>query len=392
MYVLHTAKKKGEMIMKLLYKLFRQDPDSREGVVIATSVLGILVNLVLAGVKIVIGAAVSSIAIISEGVNNATDSATSLITIVGTKLAAKHPTEKHPFGYGRIEYLTSLVISVLILLTGFELLKSSVERIFHPEEISVSYVTMAIIAVSAVVKFVLGTYTMREGKRVDSGSLAAVGAECRNDSYVSLLTIVTALVFLLFRVNLDAYAGIIMSAIVLKAGFEVLQDTLSNLLGHAGEEELAKELYKIIRAEPIVFNAADMILHNYGPDAYSGSVNVEIDHSKTVGEVYAALHALQLKIMHEKNIVMVFGIYAVDRDNVENREMRKYISAFVRQQEHIESYHALYIDPENGDLYVDLVVDYALEDWDALRQEFTAYMEARYPDHCLELVIETNFV
>ncbi|MCI5485880.1 MAG: cation diffusion facilitator family transporter [Clostridiales bacterium] len=378
--------------MKLLYKLLRQEPDSREGTVVTVSGLNILVNLIFAAIKVVIGLAVSSIAIVSEGVNNATDSATSLITIVGTKLSAKHPTEKHPFGFGRIEYLTSLLISVLILFTGAELMESSVKRIFEPQEMSISYVTMAIIAVSALVKLALGLYTIKEGRRVDSSSLVALGTECRSDSVVSVITLVTALVFLVFRVSLDAYAGIIMSLIVLKAGFEVLKETLSDILGQAGEKELAQELYCIIRAEPLVLNAADMMLHNYGPDAYSGSVNVEIDHSKTVGEVYAALHELQLRIMHEKHITMVFGIYAVDKDHKEIRQLREQVAAFVRQQEHVNSYHALYIHPNGKDLYVDLVVDYDLADWEALRKEFTAYMAELYPDKHLELVIETNYV
>ena len=378
--------------MKLLYKLLRQNPGSREGAVVTVSALNILVNLISAAVKVVIGMAVSSIAIVSEGVNNATDSATSLITIVGTKLSAKHPTEKHPFGFGRIEYLTSLLIAVLILFTGAELMESSIKLIFEPQEMSISYVTMAIIAVSAILKLLLGTFTIKEGKRVDSSSLVALGTECRSDSVVSVITLVTALVFLIFRVNLDAYAGIIMALIVLKAGLEVLRQTLSDLLGQSGEKELAQELYRIIRAEPLVLNAADMMLHNYGPDAYSGSVNVEIDHSKTVGEVYAALHELQLRIMHEKHITMVFGIYAVDKDHQEIRQLREQVAAFVREQEHVTSYHALYIHPNGRDIYVDLVVDYDLADWDALRREFTDYMAARYPEKHLELVIETNYV
>lgn len=378
--------------MKLLYKLLRQDQASREGVVVTTSALGIVVNLLLASIKIAVGAAVSSIAIISEGMNNATDSATAIITIVGTKLSTKKPTKEHPFGYGRIEYLTSLIISVLILFTGFELLKNSIDLIFHPAELSISYATLIIIAISAVAKLVLGQFTIHEGKRVDSGTLVAMGMDCRNDSVMSVVTILSALVFLLFHLSVDAYAGVITALFVLKAGLDVLKDTLSDLLGHAGEKELAEKLYRIIRAEPIVINAADMMLHNYGPDAYSGSVNVEIDHEKTVAEVYAAIHALQLKIMHEHNIVMVFGLYAVDNDHEEMREMRKQIAQFVRGNEHIESYHALYLDPDNGDIYCDLVVDYGLPDWDALREEFTAYMNERYPGHRLELVIETNFV
>lgn len=378
--------------MRLLYSLLGQDSEAREGVVVATSALGILVNLVLAAVKVIVGAAVSSIAIVSEGVNNATDCATSLITIVGTKLSAKRPTSKHPFGYGRIEYLTSLVISIIIFVTGIELLISSVKRIFAPEELSISYVTLAIIALSAVMKLVLGSYTVKEGKRVGSDSLMALGTDCRNDSVVSLVTIISALTFLIFNLSIDAYAGVITSIFVLKAGFGVLRDTVSNLLGQAGDKELADKLYKMILDEPIVLNAADMMLHNYGPEAYSGSVNIEIDHEKTIGEAYAVIHAIQLKIMHEYNITMVFGMYAVDGDHEEMMRMRWEISHFVRTQEHVQSYHALYLDPDNGDIYCDLVVDYELHDWDELRREFTEYMASLYPNSHLELVIETNYV
>lgn len=378
--------------MKLLYKLLRQKPGTREGAVVTVSALNIAVNLVFAAVKILIGLAVSSLAIVSEGVNNATDSATSLITIVGTKLSAMHPTKKHPFGFGRIEYLTSLLISMLILFTGAELLESAVKLIFQPQEMSLSYVTMAIIAVSAVLKLLLGTYTIRQGRRVDSSSLVALGTECRSDSVVSVITLATALVFLLFRVSLDAYAGIVMALIVLKAGLQVLWETVSDLLGQSGDQELAQELYRIIREEPMVLGAADMMLHNYGPEAYSGSVNVEIDHSKTVGQVYEALHQLQLKIMHEKHVTMVFGVYAVDRDHAQLRRLREEITAFVRSKPHVTGYHALYIHPNGRELYVDLVVDYELKDWDGLRREFTDYLSRLYPDKHLELVIETCYV
>ncbi len=378
--------------MKLLYALLRQDPEQREGVVVTTSALGILVNLLLASVKIVIGLAVSSIAIVSEGANNASDCATSLLTIVGTKLAGKRPTKKHPFGYGRIEYLTSLIISALILVTGFELLKSSVELILHPAELKISVVTLIIIAVSALVKLLLGGYTVRMGKKVDSGTLIAVGKDCQNDSLVSVVTIASALVFIIFRFSIDAYAGIVTSAFVVKAGYDVLKDTISELLGKPADPELAAKLYKEIRSTPGVLNAADMMLHNYGPDSFSGSVNIELDRSRSVGEVYAVIHELQLRIMHEYGVTMVFGIYAVDNDSEAARKMRGEIAEFVRRREHIASYHALYLTPDRKQIYCDLVVDYELKDWEALRRDFTDYIAALYPESELELVIETEYV
>ena len=378
--------------MNILYKLLRADKNTREGVIAATSALGIFVNLLLAAGKVLVGALASSIAIISEGVNNAADVFTALLTLIGTKLAGKHPDEKHPFGYGRIEYLTGLVIAVLILVSGVEMAISSVKLIFTPQELSVSYLSLAVVAGSAVVKFFLGTYTIRMGKKTDSGALEGVGEDCRNDSFASVITIASALAFLLFGLSVDAYAGLITSALIVKAGIGVLRSTVGEIIGRPGEAELARRLYKMIRAQEGILNAADMMLHNYGPDRWSGSVNVEIDHEKTVAEAYAFLHALQLKIMHEEHVTMVFGIYAVDNDHADSHAIRSDIAAYIRTKEHIKSYHAVYVEPETGKIYCDLTVDYALKDWEALRKDFTAYMTGKYPQNALELTIETDFV
>ena len=217
--------------MKLMYKLFRQDPENRESIISMTSGLGIFVNLVVALMKIVIGVMASSIAIVSEGINNSTDVLTAGITLIGTKLAKKHPDEKHPFGYGRIEYLVSLVVSVLMFITGFEVLVSSVELILNPEPLKISYLVLLIVAGSAIAKFLLGIYTIRMGKKADSSALIGVGLENRNDAFASVITIVSALVFLLFHISLDAYAGILISLLILKVGFELLKDTVGDLLG-----------------------------------------------------------------------------------------------------------------------------------------------------------------
>ncbi len=378
--------------MGFVYKLFRQDPNSREGIITTTSVLGILINLLIAGTKMVIGVLASSIAILSEGANNAADAATSLLTIVGAKLAGKHPTKKHPFGFGRIEYLTGLIISVMIVVTGAEFLLSSVKRIFAPEPITVSYLTLIIIAVTAVVKLLFGSYTVKMGQKAESNSLIAVGTEGKSDALTSVITIAATLIYIFFDLNVDAYAGVITSAIIIKAGLSVLGDTLSDILGRPGKEDLAAQLYQEIRANEIVCNAADMMLHNYGPDNYSGSVNIEIDRRKTVEEVYAAIHQLQLEIMHKHHVTMVFGIYAIDTDSPESAAMRQRIAQFVRGYDHVISYHALFISEKEQKIYCDLVVDYELKDWDALRGAFSEMMKQNYPHYDLELVIETEYV
>ena len=364
----------------------------RTGIINRTAILGIVVNVLIAGVKIAAGLLASSIAIVSEGVNNAADALTSVLTMVGTRLAGRHPDAKHPFGYGRIEYLTGLVVAVVIIVSGVQMLIESVKLIFRPEELSISYVSLAIVAVSAVVKFFLGLYTIARGRVAKSDALVGVGLECRGDSYISIITIGVAVVFLLTGVSLDAYAGVVMSAIILKAGVEVLLKIVSELIGRPGEKELATKIYQRVRATPGVVGAADMMLHNYGPNAWSGSVNVEIDHAKSVGEVYAMLHELQLGIMHEEHVTMVFGVYAVDDDHVETRRIRRTILEYVKAHEHVKSFHAVYLEPGTNRLYCDLVVDYELADWGVLRADFLDYMKAKVPGRDVVLTVETEFV
>ena len=364
----------------------------RTGIINRTAILGIVVNVLIAGVKIAAGLLASSVAIVSEGVNNAADALTSVLTMVGTRLAGRHPDAKHPFGYGRIEYLTGLVVAVVIIVSGVQMLIESVKLIFRPEELSISYVSLAIVAVSAVVKFFLGLYTIARGRVAQSDALVGVGLECRGDSYISIITIGVAVVFLLTGVSLDAYAGVVMSAIILKAGVEVLLKIVSELIGRPGEKELATKIYQLVRATPGVVGAADMMLHNYGPNAWSGSVNVEIDHAKSVGEVYAMLHELQLGIMHEEHVTMVFGVYAVDDDHVESRRIRRTILEYVKAHEHVKSFHAVYLEPGTNRLYCDLVVDYELADWGVLRADFLDYMKAKVPGRDVVLTVETEFV
>lgn len=378
--------------MGLMSKFLGIDPKSREGIIVATSGLGILVNALIAALKVVVGTVTASIAIVSEGMNNASDVLTSVLTLAGTKMAGKRPDEKHPFGHGRIEYLTALVIAVLILVTGIEMLVSSVKRIFDPRELSISSLSLLLIAISAAAKFALGTYTIRMGKKAGSGTLEALGVDNRNDCLASVITIVSSAVFLIFRLSVDAYAGILISALIVKSGLEVLRGTVSDLLGRPGEKELAQTLYREIRATPGILNAADMMLHNYGPETWSGSVNVEVDHEKTVGEAYRFLHELQVKILNEHRVNMVFGFYAVGHDHPEVQGLHDVVGDFVRGRKHIVGFHALYLDRDSGRIYCDLIVDYGLEDLDALRAEFTGYMAEHYPDNELKLTIETEFV
>jgi len=365
---------------------------TRARVIARTSAVGVVANLLIAAFKVAVGFSTSSLAFVSEGVNNAADALTAALAWIGTKLAGRHPDAEHPFGYGRLEYLTGLVVSVVILVSGTEILLASVRLLRNPQPLRVSVVALAVIAFAAVVKFALGEWTLRTGRRIGSTALAAVGQDGRNDSFNSVVTIGASVVFLATGKSVDAYAGLVTSVLILKSGWEILRHTVAEILGRPGDSDLARRIYARVRGTKGVLGAADMMLHNYGPDKWSGSVNVELDHSLTVGEIYALLHRLQLAIMYEEKVTMVFGVYAVDNDHEEIRKIRADVAAFVRRQEHVRSFHALYLDAEAKKLYCDLIVDYELRDWEPLRRGFAAYMKECCPNVELVLTVETEFV
>ena len=364
----------------------------RENIIIRTSTIGIIVNFLIAGMKIVVGAITHSLAIMTEGINNASDAINSVLTIIGTKLSNKHPDEKHPFGYGRIEYLTGVVISIIIIYAGIESFKEAIHSLINKEEMTVSIVSMVLVAISGVVKFLLGFYTEKKGVETDSQALIAVGRDSKNDSFISLITIITILIYLFFYISIDAYVGILFSIMIFRAGVTTLKDSISDIIGSKGEKELADKIYDEVRKTEGVLGAADLMLHNYGPEKYSGSINIEIDHSKTIGDIYNIIHELQLHIMHDYNVTMVFGMYAVDNDNETIKKMRKDIADFILHYDGVTSMHALYYSEKENKIYCDFIVKYELKSWDELRKNFIEYMLKKYPEKNVELTIETNFV
>jgi len=327
----------------------------REKKILRTSAAGIVTNIFLAVLKIILGTVSGSIAVTSDAVNNLTDSSSSLITMIGTHLAGRQPTRRHPFGYGRIEYLTSMLIAVIVLLTGAEMTITSVKSVFHPSPVDFSPVTLVLIGLTVGVKVWLGLYTKRTGKAVQSGALTASGADALNDAVVSLVTLGSAVFYLFTRISIDAYTGALISLFVIRTGVSVLFETLGKILGERGSSTLALDIKREIASEPAVVSAHDLILHNYGPDVNTGSINLEINHTVTVGELYPALHRLQTRIYTKYHAYLVFGIYAVDTESPLSREVRTVLSSFAADEHHCLGYHGVDIDEENRQIFCDVI-------------------------------------
>ena len=200
--------------------------DKRDKIIVRTSVVGIVTNVLLAAFKAAVGLASHSIAVVLDAVNNLSDALSSIITIVGTKLSGKLPDKKHPLGYGRIEYLSAMIVAGIVLYAGITSFVESVKKILRPETPEYSTVSLVIIAVAVVVKIVLGKYVKAQGKKVNSGALVASGSDAMFDTVLSFSVLLSAIVFLVFKVSLEAYVGAVISCFIVKAGLEMMSETV----------------------------------------------------------------------------------------------------------------------------------------------------------------------
>ena len=259
--------------------------DNREKVVIKTSILSIISNIILAGFKAFVGLLANSIAIISDAVNNLSDALSSIITIVGTKLAGKAPDKKHPYGYGRIEYMTSLIVSGIVLYAGITAMVESVKKIIHPAAADYSTITLVILIAGIIVKFVLGIYVKKKGKEVNSDSLVASGSDAFNDAILSISVLASAILYMIFNISLEAYVGVLLSIFIIKAGLELIKESVDNMLGVRIESDLSRNIKKDIIKEKDVQGAFDLVLNDYGPDKYLGSIHIEVPDTLTVADI-----------------------------------------------------------------------------------------------------------
>ena len=278
--------------------------DEREKIVVKTSVIGVVTNILLAVFKMVIGLLSNSIAIVLDAVNNISDVASSVITIVGTKLAGKEPDKKHPFGHGRIEYLSAMVIAVIILYAGTTSLIESVKQIIKPETPDYNFTSLIIIAVAVVVKIVLGFYVKKIGRKVKSDSLINSGADATMDAVISFSTLIAAIIFMSFGLALEAYLGTIISIIIIKSGIGMLKGTISQLLGEQNDVEMAKNIQKTGMGFKEVLGVYDLVLNNYGPNRWNGSVHIEVPDTISGVDLAQLLREITLKVMNEHRVLM----------------------------------------------------------------------------------------
>ena len=349
----------------------------REKIIVRTSYVGIAVNILLAAFKAIVGLASHSIAVVLDAVNNLSDALSSVITILGAKLAGKKPDRKHPLGHGRIEYISAMLVSAIVLYAGITSLVESVKKILHPDEVSYSTISLVIIAVAVVAKIFLGRYVKAKGESVGSGALIASGTDAMSDAILSFAVLVTALIFTFTGVSLEAYVGVIISIFIIKAGIEMISDTVSDILGKRADEEVSKTIKHLLTEEPEVFGAYDLFLHNYGPDKFYGSVHIELPDNMTVREVDVLTRRVQAKIYKETGVIMTgVGVYSHNTTDNEASKIRNKVQKIVLDHDWALQMHGFYLDQEEKDMRFDVVMSFDIDHHEGLEILYKEVSEA----------------
>ena len=360
---------------------------NRTKIIVRTSILGIVANIFLAAFKALVGLFSHSIAILLDAVNNLTDALSSLVTIIGAKLAQKPADRQHPFGHGRAEYLSALVISVIILYAGVTSLVESVKKIFNPLTPDYMPVSLIIISVALVVKISLGLFVKSVGNRVNSDSLKASGQDALMDSVISLSTLVAATVFLLWGISLESYLGVVISVMIIKSGFETLQETLSKILGERIDAEMSHAIKKTIAsADPEIRGAFDLILNNYGPDKHLGSVHIEVPDIWTADRIDVVSRKISSDVYEKHNVIMTaVGVYSVNTKHNRAAEIHSQVSKIVHEHKDILQMHGFFLDEVAKIMRFDIIVSFDSPNMQVMYNHVVNDVKQAFPDYDIQV-------
>ena len=349
---------------------------TRQDKIIKTSIIGIAVNLILVAFKATIGILVNSIAITLDAVNNLTDALSSIITIIGAKLAGKAPDKSHPYGYGRIEYFSSVMVAAIVLWAGITALQESWPKVFHPDVTSYTTVSLIIIAVAVGVKFVLGQYVKRVGEDINSQALVASGSDALFDSILSLTTLIAAIVSIFFNIHLEGILGVLISFVIIKASIDMLRETVDSMIGSRVDSELSSKIKDSICEFDNVLGAYDLTLHNYGPESMQGSVHIEVPDTLTANDIHTLTRLITYKIFEEYNIALTVGIYSTN-DKYSN--IREDIEKIASQYSDVLEIHGFYVDETCNLVTFDMIVDFD-GDREKIKTEIASKIKEKHPE------------
>ena len=372
-----------------------KDPKVRERYGSVAGAVGIISNLILCAFKILSGLLFGSISILADGINNLSDASASLITLLGFKMAAKKPDKDHPYGHGRTEYLTGLAVSIMILLIGFELLKTSLEKTIHPEEIEFSWLSVAVLVCAIAIKLWQASFNKSIGKLIDSDALIATAADSRNDVLSTSAVLAATLISGFTGLKLDGPMGIVVALFILWSGYGLIKETISPILGQPPDPEVVKSISDLIMSHGTVLGIHDLLVHDYGPGRLFASVHAEVDGSHDIFEVHDDIDNIEVEVYEKLGILLTIHMDPVDVGNPDVERAKECIEKVTSEIEGIISFHDVRIvtGPTHTNVVFDIVKDHdcPYEDKE-LRRKLRDGLKKCDPKYKAVVTIDSSFV
>lgn len=346
--------------------------------------VGILLNLVLFGAKFFAGTISGSVAITADAFNNLADSGSSVVTLLGFKLANRKPDPEHPFGHGRMEYLSGLVVAALILLMGFELGKTSFEKILHPQPVEFSLLTAAILVASVGMKLYMALYNRSIGKKINSAAMTATAADCFSDAMSTAAVLIATFVGYFFHWQIDGWVGILVAALILWAGFNAAKDTISPLMGQAPDPELVKEIEKTVLSFAPIHGIHDLVVHDYGPGRLMITLHAEVPAMGDLLEMHDAIDLAEKTLNEKFNCMSTIHMDPVAVDDEKTQMLRQKVSELVKTIDESFTIHDFRMveGPSHTNLIFDVVVPHSykgtLQQVEERVRELVRQMEGTY--------------
>ncbi len=362
----------------------------RDKVIIHTSIIGIMTNVFLSAFKAVIGIISNSIAVTLDAVNNLSDAISSIIIIVGTKLAGKLPDKKHPLGYGRIEYLSAMIVSGIVLYAGITSAVESIKKIIHPEKPEYKIISLIIIAVAVLVKIILGKYVKKKGEQVNSGSLVASGSDAMFDAVLSGSVLISAIIYMISGLSLEAFVGVIISAFIIKAGIEMMIETLNEIIGIRADKEKTDKIKALLSEDDEVRGAYDLIMYNFGPDTDFASVHLELPDTMKAREIDKLTRRLEKKVYKETGVVMAaVGVYSYNTGNDKAADIQNDVRERVMAHDWAVQFHGFYVDIEAKEMTFDIVMSFDIRPKEGIDIIYSE-LKAAYPDYEIQIAPDVD--
>lgn len=366
---------------------------ARQHSIVRTSVVGIAANILLAAIKAFVGTISGSIAITLDAVNNLSDALSSVITIVGTKLAGRPANKAHPYGYGRIEYLTATIISLIVLYAGITSLIESGKALFSTPQVSYTTPTLLVVVATIVVKLILGTYVKNVGKQVDSDSLLASGSDALFDAILTASTLLAALVYLTCGLDFTAWVGLLIAGVIIKAGFDILSETLSQILGERIDANLSHQIKEITQATEGVLGVYDLDLHNYGPTSLIGSIHVELADTTSAAQIDELTREIQHTVYEQTSgrvILAAVGIYSQNTTDDEAKRIRSEVTQLVMAHNDVIQMHGFHLDNVKKHMSFDVIIDFGASNRQELFNRIINDVQQAFPEYHVMAVLDVD--